>query len=773
MANENDIIARLKVEGVEKFKADIEGSVASTKKLQTSVKDTGDTGSDAFDKMGKSVDDTKAGVDELAKSTASYKSQLKTMQTEIVSLTMELHDMRDAGKSGTKEFDALDKKIKEITNKAGNLKDALADASDVIKNAGSDTRGLDKALRSVTTLASGFQVVEGATALFGAKSEDLQKALVRLNAVMSVTQGLQQIQNELTKNDSIFTGALTKAKSALNFVIGEGSIALKGFRLALASIGIGAVITLIYELVTNWDKLKSIIVGTSLSAEDYGKKLEKVNEIEKVRLENNKKYYDYLVAIGKLTEAQSIEKQIADQKRLEDKRKTDLESQKKLLGDINQEFKASNNYKNDGLTQAELDIVRSKQKNYTLKDQQQQQKIVTKAEQEYQQSVIKRVALEKQLTDLKKKNEPKKGAESNVAVPEFKIKDLQFPADYEKALNDQISFLTTAIKNAIGEGIPVNDPTLTMLKLNLDAKLQELQDYKDKIDLLFSTSGDKNADWIMAGLTGELPAQPTGETEPKLTLFDRLFGTYNTNKQKAENLLGIIQEVNQIGGQIGDIANQVITRRSDQELQKLENQRKSGLISQQQFEKKSADIKNESARKQRAVEVALALAKVPEAILSAYISALSIPVIGTTLAPILAGVAGAFATAQVALIASAPLPKFRYGGSIAKKLGFIQGKKHEQGGVPIEVEGGEYVIKSQAVKTYGVKMLDNINNMKFNPVINAGDKLKSQRNRDYKLNENLATISSYLKQNYRIDSQGNFILSEIRDAVKSNRKAYV
>ena len=35
----------------------------------------------------------------------------------------------------------------------------------------------------------------------------------------------------------------------------------------------------------------------------------------------------------------------------------------------------------------------------------------------------------------------------------------------------------------------------------------------------------------------------------------------------------------------------------------------------------------------------------------------------------------------------------------------------------IEVEGGEYVLNSDAVRKYGVKMLDNINSLKFNPII--------------------------------------------------------
>jgi hypothetical protein len=54
--------------------------------------------------------------------------------------------------------------------------------------------------------------------------------------------------------------------------------------------------------------------------------------------------------------------------------------------------------------------------------------------------------------------------------------------------------------------------------------------------------------------------------------------------------------------------------------------------------------------------------------------------------------------AQVALIASAPLPQFRDGGQVSKKLGLIKGARHERGGVPIEVEGEEYVMPVEQTK---------------------------------------------------------------------------
>lgn len=82
-------------------------------------------------------------------------------------------------------------------------------------------------------------------------------------------------------------------------------------------------------------------------------------------------------------------------------------------------------------------------------------------------------------------------------------------------------------------------------------------------------------------------------------------------------------------------------------------------------------------------------------------------------------------------------------------------------------------MKSDAVKRYGVKFLDNINNLKLNPVIASGAKIKAKSDKEFRMNESLATMASYLKQVYKTDAQGNIILTQIRDNIAKNNKVYV
>ena len=98
-----------------------------------------------------------------------------------------------------------------------------------------------------------------------------------------------------------------------------------------------------------------------------------------------------------------------------------------------------------------------------------------------------------------------------------------------------------------------------------------------------------------------------------------------------------------------------------------------------EYQKKVAEVKNQAAARQRKVDIAMATAQIPMAILSAFVGTPG----GVIAKSIAAAIAVAFAIANVALIASAPLPKFKQGGSVMNKLGLMKGAKHEQGGIPI------------------------------------------------------------------------------------------
>jgi len=115
-------------------------------------------------------------------------------------------------------------------------------------------------MQGVSAASGAFEAFEGTMALVGVESEDLQKTMVKLQAVMAVTNGIQSVANALNK-DSALTQALnttaTKgaaiAQTIYTAVIGASTGALKAFKIALATTGIGALVVGLGYAITAMD----------------------------------------------------------------------------------------------------------------------------------------------------------------------------------------------------------------------------------------------------------------------------------------------------------------------------------------------------------------------------------------------------------------------------------------------------------------------------------------------------------------------------------------
>jgi len=111
-------------------------------------------------------------VGEGAKSLKALKQEFRESQKELDGLTV-----------GSDKYVASLKKL-------GRIKDEIGDLNQEIKSFNPEGK-----VQAVTTvvggLASGFQAATGAAALFGGESKDLEKALLKVQAVMAFTEGIK------------------------------------------------------------------------------------------------------------------------------------------------------------------------------------------------------------------------------------------------------------------------------------------------------------------------------------------------------------------------------------------------------------------------------------------------------------------------------------------------------------------------------------------------------------------------------------------------------
>ncbi len=165
----------------------------------------------SIEAMNDQLKELGAFEDEAGNKTQSLRARLREAKEELVA-------MAEAGHAGTPAFEAL-------KEKAGALDDQMRDLNATVKNVGSDTKNIDGLISLASGVAGGFAVAQGAAALFGDENEEIQKALLKVNAAMSILQGLQQVQNVLQKESAASLLFSTKARVAQTTAVTTETIA--------------------------------------------------------------------------------------------------------------------------------------------------------------------------------------------------------------------------------------------------------------------------------------------------------------------------------------------------------------------------------------------------------------------------------------------------------------------------------------------------------------------------------------------------------------------
>lgn len=215
----------------------------------------------------------------------NYGEATVKLTSQIRQMTEALAVMRLEGKQDTAEYAALSKE-------AGDLKDALGDAAQEVKNMASDTSHLDTVLSAATAAGGGFSAFTGAMELFGGASEDVAEAQKKLQAAIAITTGLQAVQNAVQKQSALMLGisriqqaALTKAKVYDRLVTMQGTkatlaatVAQKVFNLVAAA---NPYVLLALALITVVGALALFASNTDKSAKEQ----KKLNEAQKAWLD--------------------------------------------------------------------------------------------------------------------------------------------------------------------------------------------------------------------------------------------------------------------------------------------------------------------------------------------------------------------------------------------------------------------------------------------------------------------------------------------------------
>lgn len=217
-----------------------------------------------FDKLKKSVDDSKNSLDTQNKTVGDYSKALREANKEIKTIQGEMLGLEKGSKAWT-----------ELAKKAGDYKDRIDDIREATRRYASDTKGLDDVINLAQSATAAFTLYKGAMSAFGVETENAEKALTELAGAMSIIQSLQTLSNTLKGSSATaelfntvmkVTGAqlvqtqlasikATAAQEGLSTAQKVGAVASKTLGLAMKAIPLMLVIGLVATLITHWEDL--------------------------------------------------------------------------------------------------------------------------------------------------------------------------------------------------------------------------------------------------------------------------------------------------------------------------------------------------------------------------------------------------------------------------------------------------------------------------------------------------------------------------------------
>jgi predicted nucleic acid-binding Zn-ribbon protein len=283
----------------------------TTQEVEDLSKEFGDNSQEA-DKARQELGKLTIAYDSLSKSATDLNASFEQVYGELQPLTARMGEAEDrlyelalAGKQGTKEYNDLLQAVSGY-RKVQMQTDMVVDASATTMN--------QKLLGAVGGVAAGFEVAEGAAALFGVESSKLQETMVKLQSVMAISQGIQGLKEAGSSFKALGSSAMT---------------ALKGIRTGIAATGIGLLVIAVGLLVANFDKLKEAFSSALGKAKAFEKGVSEQAAAARAAIDNFGEYERTLRRLGKTQDEIESKRRERFKRAIEDTEK-ELKANKKV-----------------------------------------------------------------------------------------------------------------------------------------------------------------------------------------------------------------------------------------------------------------------------------------------------------------------------------------------------------------------------------------------------------------------------------------------------------
>lgn len=183
----------------------IQGEIRVRKSLLNELRDQ----SNALEEVATKIETERANVEKAANAHTSLRSKIREVKEEMANLRANGIDENSAA-------------YKNLVNELGRLQDIQGDIQAQGSIMANDENQFAGMLSGLQGIVGGFTAAQGAVALFGAENEELQRIMLKVQSLMSITMGLQQVAQTLNKDSAFSLVTLNKAKEWWNNLLDVG-----------------------------------------------------------------------------------------------------------------------------------------------------------------------------------------------------------------------------------------------------------------------------------------------------------------------------------------------------------------------------------------------------------------------------------------------------------------------------------------------------------------------------------------------------------------------
>lgn len=183
----------------------IKGEIATRKSLLNELREQ----SNALEDEASRMEQARAAAENTAQAHVSLRQQIRALKEE----------MADAVANG---IDEQSEAYKRMVNELGRLRNIQGDIQSQGSVLANDEATFAGVLSGLNGVVGGFTAAQGAVALFAGENENLQKIMLKVQSLMSITMGLQQVAQTLNKDSAFSLITLNKAKEWWNNLLAVG-----------------------------------------------------------------------------------------------------------------------------------------------------------------------------------------------------------------------------------------------------------------------------------------------------------------------------------------------------------------------------------------------------------------------------------------------------------------------------------------------------------------------------------------------------------------------